>query len=213
MQKIKFPRTPHLPFSGSIGSDDLRIKDLSQFYGKDIIITEKMDGENISIYKDGWHARSLGSKHKDYHSYLQNKILPQIQAKLESNLRLVGEYLYKRHTIPYDDLEGFFELFAAVYARDKGFEVQPWTFVQFCSGVLDIPTVPELIYIKKFSQKDEKVLYDLVNSFERNGLEGFVIRNAARFPLEKWSENVAKYVRKGYKPGFGEGLNKLKEDK
>lgn len=212
MLKTKFPRTPHLPFSGSISSDDWRLLDLSQFYGKDVVITEKMDGENISIYKDSWHARSLDSKHKDYHSYLQNKIIPQIQAGLGADsVRLVGEYLYKRHTIPYDDLAGFFELFAVIYGRDSGVEVQPWFYVQNFSTLLGVPTVPELIHIKNFSKKDEKVLYDLANCFEKNGLEGFVIRNAARFPLENWSENVAKYVRKNYKPGFGEGFNKLKE--
>ena len=38
-----------------------------------------MDGENTTIYKDFYHARSLDSKHKDYHSYLLSKILPNIQ--------------------------------------------------------------------------------------------------------------------------------------
>lgn len=46
MEKRKYPRTPHLPWSPGATSDDKYIQDLNSFKGRKIVITEKMDGEN-----------------------------------------------------------------------------------------------------------------------------------------------------------------------
>ena len=45
--KVKYPRTPHLPWSSSLTEDDISGSD-KQFYGKMVVVTEKMDGEPIS---------------------------------------------------------------------------------------------------------------------------------------------------------------------
>ena len=70
--KYKYPRTYHLPFSKGYTSDDKVLKNDLHLIGKEIIITEKMDGENTSIYNSGFHARSIDSLHKPYHSWLIN---------------------------------------------------------------------------------------------------------------------------------------------
>ena len=62
MSFIKYPRTFHVPWSLGKTSDDKVLKSADHFVGKEIVITEKMDGENTSIYKEGLHARSLDSK-------------------------------------------------------------------------------------------------------------------------------------------------------
>ena len=49
--RYKYPRTYHLPFSPGFTSDDKVLKDDSYFRGKEIVVTEKMDGENVSIYQ------------------------------------------------------------------------------------------------------------------------------------------------------------------
>lgn len=54
----------------TITEDDKRLKDTTQFKNMNVVITEKMDGENTTIYNNYYHARSLDSKHKEYHSYL-----------------------------------------------------------------------------------------------------------------------------------------------
>lgn len=41
----KYPRTLHLPQSLSVTSDDKVHKSLDQFEGKEVIITEKLDGD------------------------------------------------------------------------------------------------------------------------------------------------------------------------
>ena len=44
--KIKYPRTFHLPWSPGATSDDKMLKSIEHFIGKEVVITEKMDGEN-----------------------------------------------------------------------------------------------------------------------------------------------------------------------
>ena len=66
LNRIKYPRTLHIPSSPGATSDD-KMLTASQyvefFQGRNIQITEKMDGENTTLYSDYLHARSLDSRH------------------------------------------------------------------------------------------------------------------------------------------------------
>lgn len=44
--KTKYHRTFHLPYSLTVSADDKRLRDDSQFFGMEVVVTEKMDGEN-----------------------------------------------------------------------------------------------------------------------------------------------------------------------
>ncbi len=43
--RIKYPRTFHLPWSPGLTKDDKRIENLDGFIGREVVVTEKMDGE------------------------------------------------------------------------------------------------------------------------------------------------------------------------
>ena len=86
----KYSRTPHLPISPGGTDDDKRLKDYSNFIGNDIVITEKMDGENSNLYPNYFHARSKDS----------NNILPETGLKVYmGRLNILylkdGEYVWK----------------------------------------------------------------------------------------------------------------------
>ena len=55
----KYPRTPHLPWSPGLSSDDTRLGQARQFAGREVVVTEKLDGENTTLDRRGLHARSL----------------------------------------------------------------------------------------------------------------------------------------------------------
>lgn len=57
----KYPRTFHPPQSLGVSNDDHVLPNLDCFAGKPIVITEKMDGENISMSRAAIHSRSLTS--------------------------------------------------------------------------------------------------------------------------------------------------------
>lgn len=60
--RTKYPRTAHLPWSPGATSDDIYQGNLSPFAGKQVVVTEKMDGENTTLYRDFVHARSIDSR-------------------------------------------------------------------------------------------------------------------------------------------------------
>ena len=54
---IKYPRTRHVPWSKSINKDDSVFPNMSSFEGREVVVTEKMDGENgwrKCYYLLGW---------------------------------------------------------------------------------------------------------------------------------------------------------------
>ncbi len=61
-----YPRTRHLPWSPGGSTDDLRLLEgepETMFCGRRVIVTEKLDGENTSMYNDILHARSKDGRH------------------------------------------------------------------------------------------------------------------------------------------------------
>lgn len=64
IQKVKYPRTYHLPYSLTLTDDDKRLSSDEHFKDfTEVIVTAKMDGENTTVYPDGtMHARSLDNE-------------------------------------------------------------------------------------------------------------------------------------------------------
>jgi len=58
----KYPRTYHLPWSPGVNDDDKVIHDVAVFDNCEIVVTEKMDGENCTMYLDYIHARSIDGR-------------------------------------------------------------------------------------------------------------------------------------------------------
>lgn len=52
---MKYPRTPHLLYSPGFSKDDIQLESDDHFIGMNIIITEKLDGENTSLYYNKIH--------------------------------------------------------------------------------------------------------------------------------------------------------------
>jgi hypothetical protein len=48
--RVKYPRTFHLPWSPGRGKDDKGHSGTSMFEGKEVVVTVKMDGECTSLY-------------------------------------------------------------------------------------------------------------------------------------------------------------------
>src|SRR5216117_3151291 len=111
---MKFPRTYHLSFSECLSSDDKYLKDISVFYENQIVVTEKMDGENFSLYRDKLHARSENSKHHESRSWIK-QFHSTRKLYIPSNLQIIGENLYAKHSIHYTELPSYYLAFAVIY--------------------------------------------------------------------------------------------------
>ena len=111
MSRFKYPRTCHFPFSEGATDDDKILTSTDHFKGQIVVVTEKMDGENTTIYSDHCHARSIDSKHKPYHSWLLSYI-SSFQHQIPDDWRICGEYLYAKHSIGYDNLPSYLMVFS-----------------------------------------------------------------------------------------------------
>ncbi|MEV7612666.1 RNA ligase family protein [Streptomyces sp. NPDC089799] len=186
--RTHYPRTPHLPWSPGATSDDVRAGDLAGFAGREVVVTEKLDGENTTLYADGLHARSLDSGHHPSRAWVKG-LQGRIGDRIPDGWRVCGENMYARHSLPYEDLDSWF----------YGFSV--WDGTGRCLGwdatvrflrALGVP-VPRVLWRGVF---DERALRRLRLDTARQ--EGYVVRTVEGFGQAEFGRRVAKWVRTGH---------------
>ncbi|MFJ1620133.1 RNA ligase family protein [Streptomyces sp. NPDC088190] len=188
--RTHYPRTAHLPWSPGATSDDVRIADLAALTGREVVVTEKLDGENTTLYADGLHARSLDSAHHPSRGWVK-ALQGRIGARVPDGWRVCGENLFARHSIPYEDLESFFYGFS-VWDGERCLD---WDrTVEFLRD-LGIP-VPPVLWRGVFDARAEKALRALKPDTGRQ--EGYVVRPADGFGAADFGRLVAKWVRPGH---------------
>ncbi|GAA4627689.1 hypothetical protein GCM10023196_040920 [Actinoallomurus vinaceus] len=185
--RVHYPRTPHLPWSPGVGPDDVRAADLSGFAGRDVVVTEKLDGENTTMYPDGLHARSTDSGHHPSRAWVK-ALHGRIAHRIPDGTRVCGENLYARHSIAYRDLESWFYAFS-VWDGDHCLD---WDRTVRFARRLGLP-VPTVLWRGVF---DERAIRALRLDTERQ--EGYVVRAIEGFHRDEFARRVAKWVRRGH---------------
>jgi hypothetical protein len=183
---VKYPRTPHLPWSNP--TDDDLMLDYVTFAHKPVVITEKMDGENTTMYSDYIHSRSLDMSYHQSRTWVKN-LHSKIAHEIPEGWRIVGENLYAKHAIAYRDLPSFFMVFS-IWDKDTCLSWKDTT--EYCA-MLGLETVPviwkgdwdSMALFKEFFPKP---------TFSTE-IEGYVVRNVNSFKLKDFRDNIAKYVR------------------
>lgn len=183
----KYPSTPHLPLSKGRQWDDISIKDYSNFIGLDVVITEKMDGENANLYADHFHARSLDSRHHPSRDWIKSE-WARVRHDIPRDWRFCGENLYARHSVEYHELDSYFMLFS-VWDNDN--YSLSWDEVEEWADLLGVMTVP-VLWRGTF---DQSVVEEIARTQDPSKTEGFVIRNSAKFHWADFGQNMGKYVR------------------
>jgi hypothetical protein len=190
--RVKYPRTFHLPWSPGLdpNSDKRLTQDVVESWkGTQVVITEKMDGENTTWYNDGLHARSLD--YTPHESRERVKALWGATAfDIPPGMRICGENVTAVHSIKYTDLLSYF----LVYGIWQGMECLAWDeTVEWC-GMLNLVHVP-LLYWGEYSPGLE---VEMLRGMDLSKHEGFVIRPAGRFHMKEFPIRVGKYVRPGH---------------
>lgn len=199
--RVKYPKTPHLLWSPNLQNDDRRMPDPDCFNGKTIVITEKMDGENTTMYNDHIHARSLDSLHHPSRAWVKGRH-GRIKHLIPDGWRICGENLYATHSIHYEDLTDYFMVFS-IWDEDY---CLPWDETKEIAAEWDLITVPELY---RGLWDDWAPVHSLTDAFiYQDGSEGYVVRVAEGFRYNQFDRSVAKYVRKGHVQTDEHWLNK-----
>ena len=113
---IKYPRTFHLPYS------------------KKVIVSEKLDGECSTCYKNYMHARSIDGQNHVSRNWLKN-FHAQMSYNIPDGWRICGENMYAKHTIFYNNLKTYFYVFSIWDEKNKCLS---WDDTIFWAELLDL---------------------------------------------------------------------------
>lgn len=186
-ERVRFPRTYHFEFSPGKTSDDKVVWDLSFFEGKEVVVSEKNDGESASLYRKYCHARSLDSANHPSRDWLKG-FWGAIAHEIPEGFRICGENMFARHSIAYENLPSYL----------LGFHV--WDDKNYCLGIDDTLEYFELLGITPVRTLyrgvfDLKAIRALEAEMDFNKCEGYVVRLANAFHYRDYRRAVAKFVR------------------
>jgi len=201
MTSLKYNRTFHLPWSKGATNDDKISNDISHLINTQIIITEKIDGSNTSLERDGCFARTHSGPptHASFDGL--KSLHATIKYKIPKGLQLFGEWCFAKHSIEYDALPGYFLLFNARDLNDSPYYWDSWELVELWAEEFEIPTVPILFKGKVSSENELKELTEsfMIEPSMCGGIrEGVVVRTASGFLDSEFSTHVLKNVRENH---------------
>ncbi len=188
MKRYKYPRTPHLPWSPGWSSDDVVIEDLSEFADQEVVVTEKMDGENTTLYRDGLHARSLDSGHHSSRSWVK-QLQATIGHRIPEGWRVCGENLYARHSVAYDNLPSYFIPFSIWNDENTCLS---WRESLQWFKILDL-IPPDVFYLGPWDERRIKAI-----AVDSATSEGYVVCRVSAFGFGEFHRCVAKWVREAH---------------
>lgn len=185
----KFPKIFHFPWSPNLQNDDKMLPDVSVFHGKNVVVTEKLDGENTGMTSKVVHARSLDSR--DHASRHWVKALHgQIKRDIPEEWQIFGENMFAEHSIRYENLTTFLYVFLIVNENGMCFS---WQKTKEWSDILGLQVVPE-IYVGPWDEDAVQACHTGKSRYGKDQ-EGYVVRNIDAFHLSEFQQNVAKCVR------------------
>lgn len=194
MAIVKYPRTPHIPWSEGRSGRDIDLNDVSHFERMDrVIVTEKLDGENTSLYCDHIHARSLTFKNHPSRHWIRTRHA-EIQYLMPGDyFRICGENVFAKHSIQYDRLTDYFYVFAVF---DEQNNCLSWEDTVNQCEKYQLTHVP-VLYEGPWDEEHIRSLMGSPSAFGDES-EGYVVRNASPFYYDYFHQNVAKFVRENH---------------
>ena len=205
MNNDKYPRTYHLPFSPGATKDDKKLPDswFDNYRGKEVVITEKMDGANSGMNCVDVYARSHGAPTRDPWSRNlwdpRDGLYWRIRSLIGPDEMLFGENMYGVHSIEYNRLTDYFYLFA-VRNDERWYS---WDEVEEMADMLNIQRVP--VIWRGVLESEEQVAQIIRETMTEPSAygdekEGVVMRTADSFDIYEDGQlsfpfHVCKYVR------------------
>ncbi len=183
--RFKYPRTRHLPWSPGVGDDDLSLLDTACFEGHEVVATEKLDGENTTLYPDALHARSIDGRSHPSRDWVK-AFHATIGHLIPTGWRVCGENLYARHAIAYDNLPSYFFMFSI---WDEHNRCLGWDESLEWAELIGLE-VPRTRYRGTWDEARIRAL-----DIDVETCEGYVVRRVEGFTYEAFGEHVAKSVR------------------
>lgn len=188
--RVKYSRTYHVPWSPGMMDDDRMIPSMDVFKGQEVVVTEKLDGENTTMYCDGIHARSVDGRHHSSRNWVKN-FWSTFSHDIPKDWRVCGENMYATHSIHYDSLKTYFYGFSVWNEKNQALS---WDDTLEWFKLLNIEPVP-VLYRGIYDEKKIRSLYSKSDWYSK---EGYIVRLASSFDYRGFKNSVAKFVREGH---------------
>jgi hypothetical protein len=189
-KRVKYPRTYHVPWSPGLQNDDRMMESTERWTGMEVVITEKVDGENTTLYNDYMHARSLELESAIWRDRIK-PIWSAIKYDIPEGWRICGENLVAVHSIRYEKLPSYFLMFSMWNDSNVCLAWDEMLEYAALLGVSVVPTLYRGVWSEDGCRK-------LCSSLDLEHQEGLVIRPAAGFAFRDFRNVVGKFVRKGH---------------
>lgn len=190
--RVKYPRTFHLPWSPGRSDDDKALLSVDGWADVEMVATEKMDGENTTVYPDGYlHARSVDSRSHPSRSRVTADA-QQWAFDIPEGWRVVGENMTAVHSIAYAGLPDRF-LVHSIWDRNTALG---WDeTVEWCA-LLGVEHAP-VLWRGSWTVTARHEIHTAWEALQHVS-EGYVLRPASRYQLRGHAAQVGKYVRHGH---------------
>ncbi|BCJ42650.1 2'-5' RNA ligase [Actinoplanes ianthinogenes] len=183
---VKYPRTFHLPDSPGASDDDRIQTDLSWLDGE-LVVTEKMDGGNLTFTRDAMYARSVDSGTQPWDRPAK-ALWAMTSWQIPDGWRVCGESMWARRSVAYTDLPGVFLVFGIWDETDT---LLGWDDTVDWARRLELPMVPVLY--RGGSLSEARSAWSARRTPDDS--EGFVVRAAGRIPAAEFPVKLLKWVR------------------
>jgi hypothetical protein len=184
VEYVKYPRTPHLPYSPGYSDEDINWSSDEHMNDVEVVVTEKMDGENTTMYHDHIHSRSLDTGYHPSRTWVKN-LHGQIAHDIPEGMRICGENVYAKHSLLYTELPSYF----LVFGIWQDATCLSWDETEEWCKLFGLATVPVIYRGLYHEQMMDQIEIDPAKH------EGYVVRPAGEFRLQDFRKVVAKWVR------------------
>jgi hypothetical protein len=181
---VRYPRTYHLPDSPGAHGDDHLQHDLSWLDGE-LVVTEKLDGGNLTFTRDAMYGRTAGTEPWDVPA---KALWAMTSYRIPDDWRVCGESMYARRDVAYCDLPGVFIVFGI---WDETGTLLGWDDTVDWARRLELPMVPVLY--RGGSLSEARAAWAAQRTPDDS--EGFVVRAAGRIPAADFAHKLLAWVR------------------
>ena len=194
----RYPRTPYWPDSPTKARDGDTLSDPERFVGREVVVTEKLDGSNTLLHRGEVYARSVSAP-------AAAKWLGMVRKHhawkvTEPEVFLYGEEIYGVHSIEYEPVPEDRTFYAFALRFGDGSFGSFREMAQFANSRA-IPVVPVLFEGAFDSVRQIRNFVSEAHgqpSALGGEREGIVLRVAAGFPADDFQYSVCKSVRVGH---------------
>lgn len=204
---IKYPKTFHANYSRlDPKGNDRVLENQDHFYGREVIVSTKLDGECTGMTRELCHARSLDSGDHPSRHWVKAKHA-EVKHLIPKDYEIFGENVCGKHAIYYTHLPTYFFVFG-IYNQDN--VCLSWDDTKVLCDKLGIATVP-ILYRGIWDEEKVKSCYTgrtIINGIDCGIQEGMVCRVASSFHYDDFAMNCYKYVKPNFIPGDTEHWSK-----